>query len=157
MIALLAAAAALLVAGCGSGSQAAGWQLDFTATTLDGTPFSGESLNGKPAVLWFWAPWCPVCQGEAPMLARVAAANPLVTFVGVGAHDQLSELQAFATKYGVDTFTELADPKAAVWAEFGIAHQPAYAFVSPDGGVEVVRGSLPEAELSSRVAALAGR
>lgn len=28
-------------------------QLRFTATTLDGTEFSGERLAGKPAVLWF--------------------------------------------------------------------------------------------------------
>src|SRR5262245_60825172 len=29
-------------------------QLRFTAKTLDGTEFSGESLLGTPAVLWFW-------------------------------------------------------------------------------------------------------
>jgi hypothetical protein len=30
-------------------------QLKFTAGTMDGGEFSGESLAGKPAVLWFWA------------------------------------------------------------------------------------------------------
>ncbi len=28
-------------------------RLQFTATTLSGAPFSGSSLAGKPAVLWF--------------------------------------------------------------------------------------------------------
>jgi hypothetical protein len=35
-------------------------QRSFTAKTVDGKEFSGESLTGKPAVLWFWAdelPW----------------------------------------------------------------------------------------------------
>lgn len=154
ILALLAAAVAVLVAGCGSGPAADPAQLQFTTKTLDGKPFSGASLKGRPAVLWFWAPWCPTCQREAPLVAGTAAANPTVTFVGVGAQDKLPALQDFATKYGVDTFTELADTDAAVWKKFGVTRQPAYAFVSPDGTVDVVKGSLTEAELSTRVKAL---
>ncbi|HEU4362412.1 MAG TPA: protein disulfide oxidoreductase [Mycobacterium sp.] len=149
---------AILVAGCGSGPALSGEtdaaQLQFTAKTLDGKPFSGASLKGRPAVLWFWAPWCPTCQQEAPQVARTAADNPIVTFVGVGAQDRLAALQEFATKYGVDKFTELADTDAAVWAKFGVTRQPAYAFVSPDGSVNVVKGSLTETELNTRVRAL---
>ncbi|OBF98964.1 redoxin family protein [Mycolicibacter sinensis] len=154
LIAVLVAATALLAAGCGSRTTAEGTQLDFTAQTLDGRKFSGSSLHGRPAVLWFWAPWCPTCQKDAPVVARVAAAHPAVTFVGVGARDELSALQDFVAKYGVDSFTELNDADAAVWARFGVTRQPAYAFVSPDGGVEVVKGSLSEADLSARVQAL---
>lgn len=154
LAALLIAATALLVAGCGPRTSAEDAQLEFTAQTLDGRPFSGASLKGRPAVLWFWAPWCPVCQKEAPLVAQVATANPAVTFVGVGARDQLGALQEFVAKYGVDGFTELNDADAAVWAKFGVTRQPAYAFISPDGQVEVVKGSLPEAELTSRVQAL---
>ncbi|MEO8815765.1 MAG: protein disulfide oxidoreductase, partial [Mycobacterium sp.] len=80
-----------------------------------------------------------------------------VTFVGVGAQDELPALQAFATKYGVDKFTELADTKAAVWAKFGVTRQPAYAFITSDGHVDVVKGSLSEAELAQRVEALAAQ
>jgi thiol-disulfide isomerase/thioredoxin len=160
LLALLAASV-VLAAGCGLGSSqvggASGPPLQFTAKTLDGQPFSGESLKGRPAVLWFWAPWCPACQQEAPQVARVAAANPAVTFVGVGAQDRLPALQAFAAKYGVDKFTELADTHATVWAKFGVTRQPAYAFVSPDTSVDVVKGSLTESELAARVRALAGR
>ena len=156
-VALLAGAAILLLAGCGSApAPAVDSQLQFTAQTLDGKPFSGESLRGRPAVLWFWAPWCPVCRREAPLVARVAEANPTVTFVGVGARDQLPALRAFAAEYGVDTFTELADTDAAVWARFGVNSQPAYAFLAPDGTVEVVRGALPESALTARVHALTG-
>lgn len=158
LLTALLLSATMLLAGCGSGSSQSaepGAQLHFTAKTLDGQPFSGESLSGKPAVLWFWAPWCPACQGEAPGVARVAAANPLVTFVGVGAQDKLPALQEFAAKYGVDKFTELADTDAAVWAKFGVTRQPAYAFIRSDGSVEVVKGSLAESDLTDRVAALA--
>src|ERR1700758_263401 len=110
-----AAVVALVVAACttpsGSKPSAAATvtphnatvpaQLQFTAKTVDGQDFSGQSLVGKPAVLWFWAPWCPVCQGEAPMVGQMAAAQLAVTFVGVAGLDQLPAMQQFVTKYPV--------------------------------------------------------
>ena len=51
-------------------------RLQFTGTTLSGAPFNGASLAGKPSVLWFWTPWCPFCNAEAPSVSQVAAANP---------------------------------------------------------------------------------
>ncbi|OBI06595.1 thiol:disulfide interchange protein [Mycolicibacter heraklionensis] len=149
-------AIAVLIFGCGSQTRAEDTQLDFAGQTLDGRPFSGASLFGRPAVLWFWAPWCPLCQRDAPMVARLAAAHPKVTFVGVGAQDRLDALRAFVARYGVDEFTELADTDAAIWARFGVTRQPAYAFIKPDGRVEVVTGSLAEAELTRRLQALTG-
>jgi thiol-disulfide isomerase/thioredoxin len=130
-------------------------QLQFTAQTLDGKEFKGESVLGKPAVFWFWAPWCPVCQREAPMVGKIAATHPDVTFVGVAALDQVPAMEEFVNKYPVKGFTHLADTDGAVWAKFGVTQQPAYAFVRADGSIDVVRGSLPEASLSERVTALA--
>jgi len=175
LIAILAAAA-FVVAACGADSEsepsvtrsatstaaadAAGTdnavpeQLQFTAKTLDGADFSGESLLGKPTVLWFWAPWCATCQREAPMVGQIAGENPDVTFVGVAAQDQLPAMQEFVDKFPVEGFSHLADADASVWAKFGVTHQPAYAFVSSDGSVDVVKGSLSEDELSERVTAL---
>ena len=34
--------------------------------------FSGESLTGKAAILWFWARWYSKCQREAPAVASPA-------------------------------------------------------------------------------------
>lgn len=167
LIAPVAAAAAVL-AGCASpppAPPAAGAtaladnvpvQLQFTAKTLDGVDFRGRSLRGRPAVLWFWAPWCPVCQGEAPAVGGIAAANPSVSFVGVAGLDQVPAMRAFVAKHPVNGFTELADTDGAVWARFGVTRQPAYAFVRADGDVAVVGGPLTAADLTQRVAALSG-
>jgi thiol-disulfide isomerase/thioredoxin len=174
VLAVLTAAVGF-VAGCGNVGQKAGAppsagsaaipsphtasavpkELDFTAKTVDGSDFSGASLAGKPAVLWFWAPWCPVCQGEAPDIAEAAHDHPRVTFVGVAALDQLPAMQSFANKYGVGVFTNIADVSGAVWQRFGVTAQPAFAFVGADGAVEVVRRSVSEPELGTRVSALA--
>lgn len=129
-------------------------ELDFTATTVDDEQFSGQSLAGKPVAMWFWAPWCPVCQREAPMVAQAASNNPEVTFVGVGALDQAPAMREFVDKFAVGEFTQLADTDAAVWAKFGVTQQPAFAFITPAGEVDVVRGTLSDAELRERVAAL---
>lgn len=164
LFAMLAAVTVLLVAGCSSKSASTQRdadgvpvQLQFDTKTLDGQPFSGTSLLGKPAVLWFWAPWCWRCQQDAPTVAHVAKANPDVTFVGVGAQDQPPAMQEFVDKYGLGGFAEIADTDATVWARFGVTHQPAYAFVSTDGDIDVVKDSLSESDLTTRVHALADR
>src|ERR1700738_2491383 len=83
-------------------------RLNFPGTTPGGAPFKGASLQGKPAVLWFWAPFCPFCNAEAPGLSQVAAANPGVTFVGIAAHSDVGALQNFVAKYHLN-FTNLND------------------------------------------------
>ena len=129
-------------------------QLRFTAKTLDGQDFDGASLAGKPAVLWFWAPWCPNCRAEAGDVAKIAQEHAdRVRFVGVAAQDQVPAMQQFVDQYGVD-FAHLADTDAAVWRRFGVTYQPAYAFIDSSGRVEVVKQQLGGEELASRVAAL---
>lgn len=169
-------AAALTIAACGSSGTAspAGTpasssnavanraahvpaQLQFTTKTIDGKPFSGESLAGKATVLWFWTPWCPKCQQEAPIVARAAAANPEATFVGVAAREEASAMQAFVDKYQLGDVTQLADSDGQVWSNFGVTQQPAWAFISANGEVEVVKGGLSEAQLTERVNGLTGK
>lgn len=138
-----------------TGDAAVPNRLNLTAKTIGGEQFSGATLAGKPAVLWFWTPWCPTCQREAPGIAKVARANAAVTFVGVAAQDQPPVMQEFVDKYDVGFFTNIADVDGAVWQRFGVVAQPAFAFVRKDGSVDVVPGSLSESELAERVEALA--
>lgn len=130
-------------------------QLDFVAKTVTGEEFSGESLAGKAAVLWFWTPWCPRCQGEAPEVAKVARDNPDVAFVGVSAQAEVPAMKDFVDKYGTGFFTNIADVDGSVWQRFEVTAQPAFAFVGRDGSVEVVSGPLPESDLAAQVAQLA--
>jgi thiol-disulfide isomerase/thioredoxin len=130
-------------------------QLRFTAQTTDGQSFSGESLAGKKAVLWFWAPWCPKCRAEAPRVAAAAQAGAgKITFVGVAAQDDLPAMQKFVTDYKVGGFTHVADLDAAIWTRFGVTQQPAYAFIGSDGKVDVVKQQLSESALTERLGAL---
>jgi thiol-disulfide isomerase/thioredoxin len=132
-------------------------QLRFSAKTLDGKDFSGATLAGKPAVVWFWAPWCPRCQGEAEDIAAAAKETAgRVAFLGVAALDEVPAMRKFVREYDLGSFPHLADTDAAVWKRFGVVEQPAHAFITAAGEVEMVLKQLPTNELLDRVRALAG-
>ncbi|MCV7386310.1 protein disulfide oxidoreductase [Mycolicibacter longobardus] len=157
-LSIVAALVAALVVGLAGppAATAADDRLQFTATTIDGAPFNGASLQGKPAVLWFWTPWCPFCNAEAPSVSQVAAANPGVTFVGVAARSDPAALRNFVAKYHLN-FTHLNDTDGAIWARFGVPWQPAYVFERADGTSTFVNNptsAMTKQELADRVAAL---
>jgi thiol-disulfide isomerase/thioredoxin len=153
---LFLAAAALVMALVRPSTAVADDRLLFTGTTLSGAPFNGTSLQGKPAVLWFWAPWCPFCNAEAPGVSEVSAANPKVTFLGIAARSDVGQMQGFVDKYNL-RFTNLNDADGSLWARYGVPWQPAYVFYRADGSSTFVNNPLaamPEQELSDRVRAL---
>ena len=150
-------AVAALTFGIAKPPTASAADLNFTGTTLSGGTFNGSSLQGKPAVMWFWTPWCPFCNAEAPSVSAVAAANPGVTFVGVSTRADVASMQGFVSKYNLN-FTNLNDADGSIWARFNVPWQPAYVFLSPDGTSSFVNNptsAMSQQELSDRVRALA--
>ena len=155
MMALVLAVLALTF-GLGRPATAAAADLNFTGTTLSGATFNGASLQGRPAVLWFWTPWCPFCNQEAPSVAAVSAANPAVTFVGIATRADNAALQGFVSKYGLN-FTNINDADGSIWAKFNVPWQPAYVFLRADGSSSFVNNptsAMSQQELTSRVQAL---
>ncbi len=155
MLTVLVAVAALTF-GFGKPATAVADDLNFTGTTLSGGTFNGSSLQGKPAVLWFWTPWCPFCNAEAPSVSAVAAANPAVTFVGISTRADVSAMQGFVSKYNLN-FTNINDADGSIWAQFNVPWQPAYVFLSADGSSSFVNNptsAMSQQELTDRVLAL---
>ena len=145
-----------LMAGLARPATASAADLNFTGTTLSGATFNGASLQGKPAVLWFWTPWCPFCNAEAPSVSAVAAANPAVTFVGVSTRADVASMQGFVSKYNLN-FTNINDADGSIWARFNVPWQPAYVFLRADGTSTFVNNptsAMSQQELTDRVRAL---
>jgi len=154
-LALILAVAALTF-GLAKPPTAAAADLNFTGTTLSGGTFNGASLQGKPAVLWFWTPWCPFCNAEAPSVSAVAAANPAVTFVGVSTRADVGAMHNFVSKYNLN-FTNINDADGSIWAQFNVPWQPAYVFIRPDGSSSFVNNptsAMSQQDLNARVLAL---
>lgn len=130
--------------------------LNFSAETIGGEAFEGSSVAGKSAVFWFWAPGCMDCVREAPnVVAAQKAFTHAVTFVGVSGLGKPAAMASAVDQMKVGGFTQVADVDGAVWKRFGVAAQPAYAFIDSTGHVEVVKGALGAKGLKARVARLA--
>ena len=123
--------------------------LDFTAQTVDGGTFDGSTLAGAPAVVWFWAPWCPVCKaGAADVTAAAAELGDAVAFVGVaGLSGSLDDMQAFVADTGSGSIPQVADLDGTVFTRFEVVQQDTFAFVSTDGTVELVDGYSSDPDL----------
>ncbi|WP_327010661.1 redoxin family protein [Dactylosporangium sp. NBC_01737] len=128
-------------------------RLDFIATTLDGAAFDGASLAGKPAVLWFWAPWCPTCAGQARGVKTTAEQLAgKVTVVGVGGLDKTPAMRTFVGQWHLEAVPHLADEAGIVWKRFGVTAQSTFVFLDASGAV-VYQGALSGDDLPG----LAGR
>jgi peroxiredoxin len=166
---LLLVLAVVMSAGCGGAPQPAGTGdadrpaapatgalLEFTATTVDGKAFDGRSLAGKPAVLWFWAPWCPVCLSQAPGVRKaVEQHRDAVAIVGVAGLDKAAAMPEFIRLAKVGSMPHLSDEPGDVWKRFGVTAQSTFVLLDAAGTV-TFRGRLDADEVPSRVAGLIG-
>jgi thiol-disulfide isomerase/thioredoxin len=126
----------------------------FTSDTLDGSPFDGTQLAGKPAVLWFWAPWCPTCRAQGPGVSSLAEKyDGQVNVLGVGGLGDVTDIRDYADQ--VDGPLHLIDPDGAVWRHFGVTAQSTYVVLDADGDV-VADGYLDDHVLADTVAELVG-
>ncbi|MDF2711076.1 MAG: redoxin protein [Nonomuraea muscovyensis] len=131
--------------------------LAFSAKTLNGEPFQGASLAGKPVVFWFWAPWCPKCRSEAPAVKAAVAAFGEVAFVGVAGMDTEAAMKEFVQRTGTGDIVQLADAKGVVWTKLGVSQQSTFVFMKPDGSTTKASGPLDKDALDGHVRQLLGR
>lgn len=136
----------LAVAGCGAsdsdrqpepaGSSTGSDSYDFSVATLDGGTFDGRTLAGKPAVLWFWAPWCPTCLGQAKQVNTLAADYAgKASVVGVAGLDKAAEMRDFVGLAKLSGFPQLADEQGVVWKRFGMTQQSTFVVLDAQGAV----------------------
>lgn len=139
-----------------AGAPADVGELAFTGTTLGGEPFNAATLAGKPALLWFWAPWCSVCAAEAPdVLAVQQQHGGDVGIVGVAGLDHVNNMQPFVDRTNTGPLTHLADPTGEIWRKFAVTQQSTYVLLDAAGKV-TFSGVLSGDDLRDKIAALVG-
>ncbi|WP_324274501.1 TlpA disulfide reductase family protein [Blastococcus brunescens] len=138
-------AAAVLLAGCTSGSDAvdvnSGGEFrfveatpsgevippderasapEFSGTLLGGGEFSSAELSGDVAVLNFWGSWCPPCRVETPQFQEVYAdvRDDGVQFLGLNVKETDEQFALnFVDRFGIE-FPSLHDPRGEVALAF---------------------------------------
>lgn len=163
-LALLVTTAVLLVSGCGTstsettgaaGTSGAGRQADFsfTAETVDEITFEGSSLEGRPAVLWFWSPWCPTCRAQSPNVSTLADEYAgEVAVIGVGGLDDAAAIRDLAAE--IPHVTHVVDEAGEVWKHFRVTEQSSYVVIDAEGEI-VAEQYLDDDELNDLVGRLA--
>jgi thiol-disulfide isomerase/thioredoxin len=102
-------------------------------TLLDGRAFAGIDSLKKPAVIYFWASWCGICEAMQGTVRAVVADTPLLTVAlqsGEGA-----EVGEYMKKHGFDV-PVLLDPEGILGKAYGIRGVPAIFIVGQDGTVK---------------------
>lgn len=128
--------------------------LTFTARTVGGAAFDGATLAGRPTVLWFWAPWCPTCAGQAKGVKTTAEQlTGKVNVVGVGGLDDEAAMRRFISQWKLDAVPHLSDEAGTVWKKLGVTSQSTFVLLDSRGAV-VHKGVLTGDDLPGRAAAL---
>jgi thiol-disulfide isomerase/thioredoxin len=87
-----------------------------------------------PTLLWFWAPWCEVCNHEAPTIERLAAdAGGELAVVAIGGRDQRINGPAFVERHRLRSPIVVFDEPMTVWREYAIPGQPAGVLLDREG------------------------
>lgn len=82
------------------------------------------SLRGRPAIIHFWASWCPPCVKEAPQIARLAGElHGRATLVGVDWSDSQADAARFVRQHDW-TFPVLVDASGEVGNAYGLTGLP---------------------------------
>ena len=139
LIAALAFAAIVVVAlvlTTGGDDQPASAVPALTVTRMeDDTPYELTQLASaeKPTLLWFWAPWCSVCNGEAAEIQQLAAETDAFDVVAIGGRDDIANGPEFVDRHGLTGPTLLFDETMQVWEHYRIPGQPGAILLDTDG------------------------
>ena len=110
---------------------------ELSVPRLDGEgefALSQLASSETPTLLWFWAPWCPVCGEEAPAIERLAAeAGTELSVVAIGGRDNVANGPEFVARHGLRTPTMLFDESMASWRAYRIVGQPGAVLLDREG------------------------
>ena len=129
----------------------------FNLATTDGHQVSLAGLSGKPAVINFWATYCPPCKAEMPLLQRQVTSQSGVQLVLVNEGDSGRAARDFLDSLGIHQ-PALLDSDLSVGHAYGAIALPTTVFVRADGTIAARHvGQLNDAVLAAEISNLAAK
>jgi len=129
---------------------------DFLLSSVRGGIVREPWLDNKPAVVFFFASWCPPCKGEIPKIATYLNTHHLgdgrVSFFGLDGDTDKSSALSFMNKDHVNFPVGFNPSDSVIQSDFRINYFPDTEFVSAKGVIQLVHfGAITPTELSHGV------
>ena len=127
---------------------------DVLVQALDGGgALQLSALQGRPALVNFWASWCVPCVQEHVSLTAGARSNPDVAFVGIVYEDSAENARTFLARRGT-SYPSYVDEDGKAAIAFGVYGVPETFFIDARGTIiDKFVGPLDPDSLRERLAA----
>jgi len=102
------------------------------ASTVNGVNFDLQNLKGRPALLYFWASWCGICDAMDGAIDSLSRDYPVITVAMQSGNYQ--DVIAHLDQKGLD-FPVIADESGEISRRYGLQAVPAFFVLSPSGEV----------------------
>lgn len=96
-----------------------------------GRTFSPEEMKGKVWLLNVWAPWCPSCRQEHPVLMQLASQG--VPIVGLNWKDKDREAAQLLAQHGNPYVAVPDDLSGKIGIDYGVTGTPETYVIDRDG------------------------
>ncbi|MFU8807418.1 MAG: TlpA family protein disulfide reductase [Bradymonadaceae bacterium] len=108
---------------------------DFELRTVDGAVVTLSDLQGKPTVLYFWAPWCGVCKVQSPAISSLHRnrGDDVNVYGVVVDYGSVEELEAYIEREEIDYPVLLGTWEVAGY--FRVESFPTLYFLNEDGEI----------------------
>jgi peroxiredoxin len=121
----------------------------LTARLSNGHAFDSAQLRGKPALIYFWGTWCPVCRAQQGTITGLAENVSLLTVAMQSGTD--AEVNQYLAQHGLHWQT-VADGQGDIARRWGVNGVPAVFVLDGRGDIRfVTRGYTTELGLRLRV------
>ena len=119
----------------------------FETVTLTGEPWTSEELQGKVALVTFWATWCTTCTADEPQfmaLHRKFGSRDDFAIVGVVTQDTAEKAQRYLRGRGQRPYLNLFDESGHLAIDFGVYGVPESYLIDKEGNiVRKMAGPIP--------------
>jgi len=119
-------------------------EFELETLTKQSRSFTAER-NKDPAIVFFWATWCPHCREQLAELneQKEELSKNRVKLILVDLGERKDAVKAYMERNGLDLDVFL-DYESEVSEKYAVLGVPTFYFIDKDGIVQAVEHSLPE-------------